>query len=311
MNTMLRRSIPIVTVEEHHEAFYVWHHGIRNGWFASSGNTLLHADHHSDLSVPRLRRPLSAIKDMPDLAEFTYEELDIASFIWPAVYQGIFSRMLWLRDKHSSEKTMRTGYVWQADCQGFTFQTGWAQSLKAKTLPEDTRSIELVLVDPADSLRTDQPIILDIDLDYFCCNVQPRGVFELEVTQSTYNSFLTNPYHFLKLPPSNKAKAECRDGRYYLVFNHGHAEPAPSFVKGELDARIESFARYLQVHDAVPALAVICRSVHSGYTPEEWAGYVEQRVIECLQALYPVETFYISELLSKHCKQGAKPTYVN
>jgi hypothetical protein len=308
---MTPQRVPIVTVEEHHEAFYVWHYGIRNGWMGSAGNTLLHADHHSDLSVPRLRRSLNSIKDMPDLADFTYQELDIASFIWPAVYQGIFSRMLWLRDKHTSEKTARTGFVWQNDVRGTTFQTGWAQATKTKPLPDDTRSIELVLVDPVDSLRTDQPIVLDIDLDYFCCNVQPRGVFELEVTQAAYLEFVNNPYHFLKLPPSNKAFAECRDGRFYLVFNDMRSEAAPEFQKADLDARIQKFTGYLRLHNAVPSLVVVCRSIHSGYTPADSGAYVESRLLEELTALYAADTFYISEILPIPSNQGAKNSYVN
>ena len=89
--------VPLIVIEEHHEAFFVWHRAICNGWMKPAGNTLLHLDEHHDLSVPVLRTPLRALRTPEEVARFTYGELGIGSFIWPAVYTGVFEQFFWMR----------------------------------------------------------------------------------------------------------------------------------------------------------------------------------------------------------------------
>src|SRR4051794_15323325 len=100
MMQSVEKKVPLVLVEEHHEAFYAWYYGLNMGWFPASANTLLHVDAHADMTLPVLRYPFSTIHDLAACADFVYRELDISTFIWPAIYNGLFSRLLWLKNNH-------------------------------------------------------------------------------------------------------------------------------------------------------------------------------------------------------------------
>jgi hypothetical protein len=293
-------AIPVVTVEEHHEAFYVWNRAVRAGEMAPTGNTLLHVDEHSDMSVPRLRRPLGSIGGLEDLARFTYDELDIGNFIWPAVYQGLFNRVLWMRHEHRNAGGWRPMQICAKNEAATEFVTGSKLAGTPWEHATDRRPMEFVPVTTADEIRIDQPIVLDVDLDYFCSNEYPdyRGR-RLEVTAAAYDDFLSNPYHFLRLAPGSKVTAAREESRFYLLFNdQPEAPPATSDAAG-IEERVAAFERYLRERDVRPFLIVLCRSVHSGYMPPEQLALIEERLNEALLRLYPVRPLTIAELLPK------------
>lgn len=45
-------KIPFYIIEEHHEAFLIWHYAIIKGLINKNRNTLLHIDEHSDMLLP-------------------------------------------------------------------------------------------------------------------------------------------------------------------------------------------------------------------------------------------------------------------
>ena len=64
----------------------------------------------------------------------------------------------------------------------------------------DARSVEYAPVTTQECVKTDQPVVIDIDLDYFCCNEHPRlPVLEVKTTKAEYEKFLHDPYHFLRI----------------------------------------------------------------------------------------------------------------
>ena len=294
---------PLVLVEEHHEAFYVWQHAIRRGWLNSADNTLLHVDEHSDMSLPHLRRTLDSIHDDASAAEFTCNELDIGNFIWPAVYQGIFNRVLWLRHQHA-----RGAGGWRqmsicARCKPATrFVTGSSLGGTPYAAATDIRTMEYAPIGLDDTVRTDQPVVLDIDLDYFCWNEYPDyGDRRVEITRAAYEDFVNDRYHFLRIAPGSKVSAAEREGRYYLCFNDDHAEagPAPesAAVRESIVERIHAFVEFLRRCEIRPALAVVCRSLHSGYTPRPYASFIERNLLGALAHLSDFETVGIAALL--------------
>jgi hypothetical protein len=297
------KTIPLVVVEEHHEAFYVWHYAIRKGWMAAEGNTLLHFDAHSDMALPRLRRPLESIGDLADLAEFTYAELNIGDFIWPAAYQGLFNRLLWVRYRQRlSEGGWRTILVGPKNRQRTEFFTVSSLASTPYANAESVRSVDYAPMSTEESLKTDQPIVLDIDLDYFCCNEYPRlPVQELETTRTVYEEFHGNPYHFLHFA-MGKISVVARDGKYFLIYDDfpGREDPGspPALAdRDEIRNKIANCAEFLTSYFVVPPLIVLCRSVHSGYTPREQSAFVEETLIEHLQGLYNVDTLSIEDVL--------------
>ena len=98
---MKKKPIPTFIIEEHHEAFIVWNYAIQKGLIPPTGNTLFHVDEHSDMGTPRFNSSINGLNgDINTIKDFTYKELNIASFIMPAIYKGIFNQIHWIKQKH-------------------------------------------------------------------------------------------------------------------------------------------------------------------------------------------------------------------
>ena len=69
-------TIPLVAIEEHNEAFFVWYHARHAGWLGAADNILLHVDDHADLNLPLFRQPIPRRDDLI-AAEHTYTSIDI------------------------------------------------------------------------------------------------------------------------------------------------------------------------------------------------------------------------------------------
>ena len=273
---------PLVTVEEHHEAFYVWNHAIRRGWIQPTHNTLLHVDHHADMELPDPSRPISSIGDDFDLARFTYNELNIANFVLAGSRRRIYNRILWMKVGH-----MRPGLVVPTRLVGGP----------GAGVGEGVIAVDFVHHGANQAIPNDQPVLLDIDLDYFCCNEHPEGEHEIEVTRAVFEEFLGNPYHFLRLPPSNRATAATRDGRYFLRFNESRRASDRPDAAGQILKRVADLAANLDASAVTPSLILLCRSVHSGYTPERHVDFIEDSLLSAFRDRYMLQTMYITDLL--------------
>lgn len=299
MHTSSRKDIPLVVIEEHHEAFYVWHYAAQEGWLGRNGNTLLHVDEHADMFIPRLRRPITSISSLADLADFTYNELNISNFIWPAVYLGFFSRVLWLRNKHEiSAGGWRTIYICCKERGKREFIAASSLASTPYADAEDIRSVEYAPVTTGEFLSTELPVVLDIDLDYFCSNERPIVRRELEITANAFEEFQRNPYHFLRISPGVKTTAMARQGRYFLLYEDGPEPPELIATERSLTERIDDFVSYVQLYSVVPPLIVVCRSLHSGYTPLKYGAFIESTLFNRLDTLYNLKILSIRELVS-------------
>src|SRR5205809_2372075 len=293
------QPVPLILVEEHHEAFYVWSYAREHGWLEESGNTLLHADAHADMMLPKLRRPLNSITNLADCADFVYHELDISTFIWPAVYKGFFCRWLWLKHNHRlSTGGWRSITICAKNTAGTEFNITSALPQDESIADQNAVRVDYCPVTTRDALAVDHPIVLDIDLDYFCNNDYPDLIDnEVEVTRETFTKFRANPYHFLRISPLEKINAVCREGKYYLVYNDYHPErPSTEEKFRMIEARLSDFIGYLQTHCVVPKLIVVCRSVHSGYTPRDSVSFLQRKLLRYLGDLYRLEQHGIAEI---------------
>jgi hypothetical protein len=287
-------AIPLFRIEEHHEAFIVWHHAIRQEWLYGMGNVLLHVDEHSDWGVPRLRRSIESIGDaISDIIDFTYSELHVSDFIWPAVYQGLFSEVSWVRHQHSRSVDPWRMMIRPVNQARTEFVTG----LDVGT---DERTVRLAQVSPAMTWSATGPVILDIDIDYFCSNVYPDyDGRRLEVTRSAYEDFLSNRYHFLRLAPGSRITAIEESGRFYLRFNdfpRDQKADAARCTREQIIQRMDAFCSFLERSHVVPRLVITCRSQLSGYTPVEHCDFIERTLLERLSGLYSLEMHGIGEI---------------
>ncbi len=313
------RPIALVTIEEHHEAFVVWHVAIRNRIVNRSKNALLHVDHHSDLATPKL-------KTSPDdlwlltkeaLQQFTYEELTISNFILPAIYQGIFGQVIWIDQycpdptKHGIgaeirsdpvEKGLREhGHV--SACILSESRTG--KDLKLDTAPPASKAEDRCLrqfeiwyrrlpMEDAPPINRHEDWVLDVDLDYFSCIHDPSQLIsvKLGVSLDTYRE-LQNPYHPFSLHLNLKPRLTVEEGNYYAVF--GEVDPHYASLlrvnEEEIIRRIDTFVEFLSTFKSPPSLITICRSRYSGFTPCDQWEFIERHLTDRIERLYPLDKF--------------------
>jgi hypothetical protein len=251
----------------------------------SRGNVLLHVDEHADLGTPRLRTCLEELgSDLGSIASFTYSELDIGNFIWPAVYLDMVDELFWLRSRHSSEVTRRRMFIRPINEARTEFVTGI-------DVGRDTAVMTQSFITTGFTLENAEEVILDIDLDYFCSNVYPDFKNRrIEITYETWKEFTGDPYHFLRLAPGSRITAAKEGGRYFLYFNRFEA-PAPTEAEqraqqSEILTRMDRLMDFLERNHVRPRLIMTCRSRLSGYTPAQHCDFIETNLWERLTDRY-------------------------
>ena len=297
------KTIPLFLFEEHHEAFFVWNYAVVNKLINSFNNTLLHVDEHSDMSVPKFNHSITSLNQtLKDIYQFTYNELSIANFIIPAIYQGIFSQVYWLYQSNNEGKgAKKTILVYSHKGEGKVLMIDFNYDASAFTLFNiDFKIFLFKLLKTKDEFSTIQSVVLDIDLDYFSCNA-PYYYYpgKLEVTKDEYDSFNTNKRHFLRLHFGSGIKSIVENGKYYLLFNSSQTELISSKLKvsqEEIIKRIDLFIQFLEINNVQPQLIDICRSRMSGFTPEDQWEFIEEKLIEKLSILYKLDIKHIHEV---------------
>lgn len=289
-------STPLYIVEEHHEAYFVWGYAMQHGQLAPSGNALLHIDEHADLSVPAFRSPIrERASDLSALAAFTYHQLGIASFILPAVYQGIFDEVCWVHPRVAKGRASRVQVSsFQGDGMNLQMLPAPAQNAEPGG---DARVFDYRLHPIAEPYSTSRSVVLDIDIDFFSSDEGSKSC-RLEVTRDEYDRFLREPYHMLRLMPNKAARASIEDGRFYLEVTSSHPEPVlhPPPTPSQIAERVAAFISFLETSAVAPQIIIVCRSRFSGFTPADQWEFIEQTVLAGLRQLYNFEPVHIREV---------------
>lgn len=294
----------IFTIEEHHEAFLVWHYALRNKLLqVGQRTTLLHVDHHADMKTFPLRQPIPELSaSWQALQQFTYNELTISSFIIPAIYQKLFYDICWLLPKgidlsksgialnekkylyvRSYKERQKTLLLHDDPFMGFS-EKPW----------QDRRSFCFYCQTVEQPFTSDSPVVLDIDLDYFACAKLIDRFQRLEITPAEFQRCQTEKYRKLNL--HFKYYLEQEDGHFYICFNppaevfENHQQSLP---EGDILAKITQFISYLREQQISPALINICRSRHSGYTPQDRCEFIEHHLLTQLRQLYDLNPISI------------------
>jgi len=79
-------DFPIYIFDNHNHAFYAWCEAMKMNW-VEKGSTLIHMDEHYDDQEPSNYRV--DIDELADVWRYTNEELQIATYIMPAIKKGL------------------------------------------------------------------------------------------------------------------------------------------------------------------------------------------------------------------------------
>ena len=278
--------VPTFILEEHHEAFLAWYYAIKNRWIPADGNVLFHVDEHADFDAPQFNISINEVNEVCSLKvikEFTYSELNIASFIIPFCYQGRCREVYWVRQKHHQvNRGPKITLVRSFNQEGKKLLYYILNSTGGKR-PDDRDCKTLIYsMVHEEELESRQNVILDVDLDYFSCTEIPQYVNELKIniTEEEYQRFIADQYHPIRYLVA-RTEANHIGNQYYLTLN-GFQDVYPSSLCvdfPEIDKRIDRFISILQDKDIAPRIIDICRSRHSGYTPADQWEYIEKRLL--------------------------------
>lgn len=298
-------TVPLFIIEEHHEAFFIWSYGYFNGFIRPFGNTLLHVDSHEDMGSTRLNASVDELEDdLLAIYNYGYRELGIASFIIPAIYRGIINNYTHLcrYDAYCGKKLHQYVASWQS--QGKYFETGEVKPLLRRQLESDNTQwgkhqfFSYQEIGLTNQFTTSQPLILDIDLDYFSCdNSLSSAKTKIEITEEAYLDFKSNKYHPLRIMPAAVFSVGKEAARYYLYYTERQEEKDLKKVTPDtIDKRINRFIDFLKNNNLQPGLINICRSRFSGYTPVDQWKYIEDNLLAGLGDLYNLNITHINEL---------------
>jgi sulfatase maturation enzyme AslB (radical SAM superfamily) len=290
--------IAVIVTEEHNEAFLVWHAAVRHGLLPARGNVLLHVDQHSDMKAPRFHRPLPEIgADLAEITRFTYQELDIESFIVPACLQGFFDRIEWLQ-RDEPPATWRfcvTSLRGEREVLATRKQApgGDEPPVEGPWLTWITRGLDGPAPEPP---AAGAGTVLGIDLDYFSCDEALNRRASVEISRAELESFENDPYHALRLGSRFRSRVE--DGRCFLDFNCFDEElvsPRRS-TEAEYASRVRDLVEFLSRNRLRPQLIHITRSRRSGFTPADQWQRIEDLLLGGLHSLYDLRMTSIEAL---------------
>lgn len=300
-------KLPLFIMEEHHEAFYIWSNCYHQGLINPFGNTLLHVDAHDDMCVMGFRSSLDQLGEgLEQIYNFVYSELGIADFIIPAVYQGVFNNIAWLSGTFASPGKKRNMFVASAQPEGRFFKTAEVNNFTRPYLEKEKKKWDkhqfftFQEISLSYDFRTSQPLVLDIDIDYFASDNSLSSVEKkIEITQAAYEEFCNNKYHFFRIMPTASYTVAKENGRFYLHYLEMQEEgkrqevPAETIVK-----RIHSFGEFLDRNQLKPKIIDLCRSRYSGYTPRSQWEFIEKELLKVLQGIYELEIVNIQDLIT-------------
>ena len=291
--------IPMVTIEEHHEAFYVWEK-FRRSEVWKHPPLLLHIDHHEDMAVPVLRSPFpSADASLSDVLEFVHRELAIDSFILAALYQKLLSGVHWLAPHLHGRAVQQGRFVACSKVHPLDIFTGLQGSRVSAEIGACSVPFQYGADEDLSGVPSVKEVLLDIDLDFFACNRNPTPEFStLEVPRATYDEFLANRFSAMRLIFGSSVRAEESKGRYYFRFYGGDFRSGPESLSNgivdQIDARIGHVVRLLNEKKIVPVAITVARSRFSGYT--QHCKLVEQKLVEGMETLFSLERLTLGDL---------------
>lgn len=96
---------PITVVDNHNHALYFWAEAHVHGHIPW-GVTLVHVDQHKDMRRPRVLLPAGEFRDLPAVYAYVNREVNVGSFIVPALEAGLVGKVHMLDSDFAFAKAM-------------------------------------------------------------------------------------------------------------------------------------------------------------------------------------------------------------
>ena len=280
--------IPLYIIEEHHEAFYIWNRATEAGFLPPCGNTLLHVDHHPDFECGAYGVDLDVLfASLADMRMFTYDSLGVADFICPAIYQGVFNEIVIVQDFNPTISKPVEKIITLDASEVLTIKEITPLSRIGLLKPDADYRLFTYSHGGLGDFSTPQPLVLDIDLDYFCWDDSLSSVVDkrLEITKQAYLDVTENLYHPFRLFPKAWLRPIEEGGRFYLKYL-GLPKPEPLPEKELIQKRIDIFINWLDRNKIAACIISVCRSRYSGYTPVAVWAEIEKNLLKRLAEMY-------------------------
>ena len=214
----------------------------------------------------------------------------------PAIYQRLFPTVYWLQPKPKQIERVEQ-YVRTYQQAGQHFIVGPASWPQQKPW-QDRVNFTYHVIGLEQPVAEAPSLVLDIDLDFFSCEIVANSAASVEITPAAAARFEQHTYDPLRL--YGNCFLEARAQRYYLHFNFNIGESIKTSAKlseAAILQRIDRFGAFLRNNRIMPALIDVCRSRFSGYTPGDQWEFIEQQLFAKLRELYALDPIPLDALL--------------
>lgn len=283
-------AISVYIMEEHKEAYYYWHLMQEKNEIKATGNYLLHIDHHDDAFAGRYSFDLEVKPTLEEAKHRAYEVLGIGDFIAPAIYEGLFDHFYYLRnfDNKTSEVA---AYVKKEpnDTLTIRYMNELLKLFGANKALGNISRYQYIVGGMGKLVKAiEQPLVLDVDLDYFAWDnsLSSAGNYRIEITKEQYEEIIGDTYHPLRIQGKPQYTYIEEAGHYYLESLKGHSREIPS--KEKILERMNNLFAWFKEADIQPAAIDICRSRLSGYLPRTLFPWIEEEFLTRLGKAYDI-----------------------
>lgn len=107
----------VYVFDNHNHAFYFWCKSLKDGMM-KKGMTLVHVDQHKDTREPE--NYYVDINDIEDVERYTNEVLNVGNFIKPALYHGIFDKLIIIDSDYGLDVDVPDEFVLDIDLDFFS-----------------------------------------------------------------------------------------------------------------------------------------------------------------------------------------------
>jgi len=178
--------IPTFVFEDGKEANAIWHYAVKNELMPAAGNILLHVNQYAR----------DGKEELVDIYRFNRNEISLANFIIPNIYEGLFKQVYWLKQEDPVPFKPQSVCIF-ASGECLTYKIFEKEEVKPGQLMKWSidpkyRVVELqhLTTKTPWQVKAAEAVVLDIVLDYFVRGGSEEGEISRRIEELV--AFLTS-----------------------------------------------------------------------------------------------------------------------